>query len=203
MAHSAAEETVHQLPHLPVHLYQLNKAPDAYSNKMGCGAFTTAMALSCYDPVRFGKYDAASKLFDRMRKVPFFGGTFESQNAIMGRRYGFFARSYDSGTPADLAAAIDCAAPTIMLVRPGFLGIGLHDVLLVGYSVDALGRWLNFFVDNPAIESGSLQSPARPDYPGNEVYPVSFLSTWWTGCFTPFLGSSEAVAKWRDLTGRD
>jgi hypothetical protein len=139
MVHPAQEETVHKLPHAPVHLYQLNADPGAYSNKMGCGAFTTAMALSCYDPVRFGKYAAARRLFDRMRKVPFFGGTFEGQNAVMGRRYGFFARSYDNGTPADLAAAIDCGAPTIMLVRPGFLGIGLHDVLLVGYSVDALG----------------------------------------------------------------
>ena len=203
MTHPTTEEIIHKLPHDPVHLYQKNTAPGAYYNEKGCGAFSTAMALSFYDRERFGKYAAARMLFDQMLKVPFFGGTFEGQNASVGKRFGFFARAYDHGTPADLAAAIDCGAPTILLVRPGFLGIGQHDVLLVGYSVDAVGRWLNFFVDNPGIESDKLQSPPRPDYPGNEVYSVSFLSTWWTGCFTPFLGSFDAVAKWRELTGRN
>jgi hypothetical protein len=201
MTFSAGEETIHKLPHAPVHLYQLNSNPGAYSNKMGCGAFTTAMALSCYQPGRFGNYAAARAIFGQMRKVPFFGGTFERQNARIGRRHVYFSKPYDRGTPADLAAAIDCGAPTIMLVRPGFLGTGLHDVLLVGYSVDALGRWLNFFVDNPAIESDKLQSPGV-DYPGNEAYSVSYLSKWWTGCFTPFIGSPQALAKWRHLTGR-
>ncbi|MDQ3930297.1 MAG: hypothetical protein M3328_14280 [Chloroflexota bacterium] len=203
MVDATTQETIHNLPRLPVHLFQLNKDPGAYYNEKGCGAFTTAMALSFYQPARFGNYDAARKIFDRMLKVPFFGGTFESQNAVIGQRHGFFARNYDHGTPAELAAAIDCGAPTIMLVRPGFLGIGQHDVLLVGYSVDSSGRLLNFFVDNPEIESDKLQLPPRPEYPGNEVYSVPFLSTWWTGCFTPFLGSPAAVARWRELTHRD
>jgi hypothetical protein len=199
---SPAGETIHRLPRDPVHLYQLNKAPGGYHNAMGCGAFTTAMALSCYNPTRFGTYTAARFIFHKMRKVPIFGGTFESQNAAIGRRYRFSAHPYDHGTPADLAAAIDCGAPTIMLVNPGFLGIGRHDVLLVGYSVDAEGRWLRFFVDNPAVESPTQPAPPGVSYPGNESYPVDSLPARWTGCFTPFFSSQDDHLKWRMLTGR-
>ena len=195
-------EIVHRLQRGPVHLFQLNKAPDAYYNEMGCGAFATAMALSCYDPDRFGTYAAARRIFDQMWKVPLFGGTFESQNAAMGRRHNFSTAPYDHGTVADLAAAIDAGAPTIMLVDPKCLGIGRHDVLLVGYSVDTEGRYLKLFVDNPAYESATLASPPGTNYPGNEIYPVDILPHKWTRCFTPFFASAAAFARWRAATGR-
>lgn len=200
---SGPGEIVHRLPHDPKHLFQLNEDPGAYYNKMGCGAFTTAMALSCYDRDRFGTYAAARRIFAQMWKVPLFGGTFESQNAAMGRRYGFFTAPYDRGTVADLAAAIDAGAPTIMLVDPQwFFGIGRHDVLLVGYSIDTQGRYLNLFVDNPAYQSASIASPPGTNYPGNEVYPVDILPQKWTRCFTPFFASAAAFAQWRTTTGR-
>src|SRR5690242_6629106 len=75
------QEIVHRLPHDPVHLWQLSTDPGTYSNPLGCGAFSTSMGLSCYDATRFGNYDSARNIFDAMFKVPFFGGTFESQNA--------------------------------------------------------------------------------------------------------------------------
>jgi hypothetical protein len=201
-ASPATGEIIHRLPHPPVHLFQHNQAPGAYANKMGCGAFTTAMALSCYDPARFGNYAAARSIFDSMRKVPFFGGTFESQNASIGRRFKFATDNYDNGTHADLATAIDCGAPAILLVNPNFLGIGQHDVLLVGYSVDAQGRLVHFFVDNPGVESATQTAPPGLSYPGNEAYSVATLSTKWTRCFTPFFPSPDAYLKWRMLTNR-
>src|SRR5262249_23917730 len=156
--------------------------------------FTTAMALSYYDLPRFGTYAAAREIFDQMLKVPFLGGTFECQNAAIGRRFNFFAAPYDHGSVVDLSAAIDNAAPTIMLVNPGLVGIGQHDVLLVGYSVDQHGNYLNLFVKTPAIESATLAGPAGPAYPGNEIIPVGTLSAKWTGCFTPFFASADAYA---------
>lgn len=199
------DEIVHRLPRGPVHLYQLNRDPDAYYNEMGCGAFTTAMALSCYDPARFGTYATARHIFEKMWKVPLFGGTFESQNAAIGRRYNFSTAPYDHGTVADLAAAIDAGAPTIMLVDPRrywIFEIGRHDVLLVGYSVDSQGKFLKLFVDNPANPSATLTSPAGMDYPGNEIYPVDNLHQKWTGCFTPFFASADAFAQWRAIRRR-
>src|SRR4051812_36533964 len=98
-----ASEIVHRLPRDPVHLYQLNAAADGYDNPMGCGAFSTAMALSVYDPARFGSYDTARHFFGQMLKVPFFGGTFEHQNAALARRLGFVAQFQDHGSVADLA----------------------------------------------------------------------------------------------------
>src|SRR3954465_6489402 len=58
-----ANGQVTQLARLPVHLWQWNLAPGAYYNSMGCGAFVTAMALSVYEPERFGTYDAARLLY--------------------------------------------------------------------------------------------------------------------------------------------
>jgi hypothetical protein len=199
---STAGEVVHRLPGDPVHLYQLDKSPGAYYNTMGCGAFTTAMALSLHDRERFGTYDAARMIFEKMRKVPFFGGTFESQNAAIGQQFNVACDPYDRGTPADLAAAIDCGAPTILLINPNFLSIGRHDVLLVGYSVDAEGRYARFFVDNPAVESDTQQAPPGLLYPGNEAYSVAVLSKKWTRCFTPFFPTDDAYLKWLLFTGR-
>lgn len=198
----ATSEIIHRLPRAPLHLFQHNKAPHAYYNEKGCGAFSTAMALSCYDPARFGSYAAARIIFNKMLKVPFFGGTFEGQNAVIGRRYQFVAHAQDHGTPADLVAAIDCGAPTILLVNPGMFGIGTHDVLLVGYSVDPHGALLNLFVDNPGVESSTQVSPSGSPYPGNEVYPVASLAAKWTRCFTPFFTSPVVYAQWRALTYR-
>jgi hypothetical protein len=61
-----ATEIVRRLPRDPVHLWQLNQSPGTYNNAMGCGAFSTAMALSYYDPTRFGTYDAARRIVSRM-----------------------------------------------------------------------------------------------------------------------------------------
>ena len=199
---SVAGEVVHRLPGEHTHLYQHSKVPRTYYNPKGCGAFTTAMALSFYDWQRFGTYEAARMIFDKMAKVPFFGGTFENENSAIGRQFGFATDSYDRGTPADLAAAIDCGAPTILLINPNFLGIGQHDVLLVGYSVDAQGRYMHFFVDNPGVESPTQQSPPGLSYPGNEAYSVAVLSAKWTRCFTPFFSTEDAYLKWRMLTRR-
>ena len=203
MADTNVMGTVHRLPNVPVHLFQRDRNPDAYFNEKGCGAFTTAMALSHYNPARFGTPAAAREIFDQMLKVPIFGGTFEFQNARMAKHYGLFSKNYDHGTPADLAAAIDCGAPTIMLVNPGFLGIGEHDVLLVGYSVNSSGNWLRFFVDNPAVESAPSEATFPEHFPGNMSYSIPDLSEKWTRCFTPIFGSADAYAKWRALTGRD
>ncbi|HEY0071131.1 MAG TPA: hypothetical protein VGE04_14285 [Chloroflexia bacterium] len=219
MADTTAGETVHALPRLhaqsvelkqdpdavTAHLYQLNEKPGAYANKMGCGAFTTTMAISHYHPT-LGTYDTARTIFDKMIKVPHFGGTFECQNARMARQYGLLSKNYDHGTLADLQAAIDCGAPTILLVEPtGRLRIGQHDVLLVGYSLDASGKLFRFFVDNPMIESApSRESPVQAQkFPGNASYTVPELIKTWTNCFTPFFGSAEAYARWRALTGRN
>jgi hypothetical protein len=203
MADIVIEGTVRRLPNPPVHLYQLNRSPDAYYNEKGCGAFTTAMALSHYNPARFGTPNAAREIFDQMLKVPFVGGTFEFQNARLAKRYGLLSKNYDHGTPADLAAAIDCGAPTIMLVNPGRFGIGQHDVLLVGYSVNSSGNWLRFFVDNPAVESAPSEAALPQEFPGNASYSVPDLSEKWTRCFTPIFESADVYARWCALTGRD
>lgn len=193
------DETIHTLSRLPIHLYQLNAAEDAYSNRMGCGAFTTAMALSAYDPGKYGTYDVARFFFDRMLKVPIFGGTFESQNARIARLQGFMAHSYSGGTLRDLTAAVDAGAPTIMLIDPRHLGVGSHDVLLVGYSADGTGTPRSFFVDNPARPE-ALQ-PGTP-YPGNQTMPAAELTSRWTRVFTPIFSDDQQQAAWLGATGR-
>ncbi|MDQ3705636.1 MAG: hypothetical protein M3437_10525 [Chloroflexota bacterium] len=225
MADTHLGESVHRLPLLHVqskelkqdpdavvaHLYQLNESPGAYFNKMGCGAFTTTMAISHYHPT-LGTYNAARTIFGQMLKVPFFGGTFESQNARIARQYGLLAKAYSRGTINDLIAAIDCGAPTILLVQPRglfrigqfeVLPIGRHDVLLLGYSRDGSGKPLRFFTDNPAVEKAPSQESGEHEYPGNEAYTVPALLATWTRCFTPIFGSADAYARWRTLTGRD
>lgn len=193
---------IHQLPNLPIHLYQLNKNPKAYHNPMGCGAFTTSMALSCYNPARFGNYSAARYIFHKMVKVPFFGGTFESQNARIARHFRFTAHPQNRGTISDLTTAIDLGAPTILLINPGFLGIGRHDVLLVGYGTDSSGNPTSLFVNNPAIESDTQSSSGR-QLPGNETYPVATFSGKWTRCFTPIFPNSQLYAQWQSFTHRN
>lgn len=206
-----ATEIVRRLPHDPVHLWQLNHDPGTYSNAMGCGAFSTAMALSCYDPKRFGTYDAAHAIFDQMVKVPFFGGTFESQNSAIAKKYNIPSAAYSNGTPADVAAAIDRGAPTILLILPktvlsiaghDLLKVGQHDVLLVGYSVDGHGQYLNLFINNPWLPASDQPAPPGLSYPGNQTIPISAINTVWTGNFTPFFPSQQAWADWRHVTHR-
>ncbi|HKP54437.1 MAG TPA: papain-like cysteine protease family protein [Chloroflexia bacterium] len=199
---ATTDEIVHRLPRDPAHLYQRSQDPPNYNNPMGCGAFCTSMALSFYNPERYGNYGAPRAIFGEMVKVPFFGGTFEGQNASIAKKHGFFAAPFDHGKVTDLAAAIDHGAPTIMLVDPGRFGIGRHDVLLVGYSVDANGNYINLFTNNPEVQGATLESPLDEKYPGNYIIPVSTLPTKWTGCFTPFFSSAEAFASWRAQVGR-
>ncbi len=202
MADPSAGEVVHRLPRDPVHLFQLNTAPDTYNNPMGCGAFSTSMALSVYDPMRFGNYDTPRNLFSQMLKVPFFGGTFENQNGAMARRFGFLAHSYGYGTPADLAAAIDLGAPTVILINPNRLGIGQHDVLLVGYSVDVHGNFLRLFIDNPWEQAGTQPAPPGLSYPGNQAIAAADIPHKWTGVFTPIFASPDTESRWRAQTHR-
>jgi hypothetical protein len=197
-----SNQHVHRLPRDPVHLYQFNSDPAAYQNAMGCGAFCTAMGLSYYDPSRFGTYAAARTIFASMLHVPFFGGTFESQNAVMARKLGYFSQPFDHGSVADLTAAIDCGAPTVLLINPGFLGIGTHDVLLVGYGTDEWGGCICLFVNNPAIETASLGAPMGLSYPGNQIFATASLQTRWTRCFTPFFDSQATFDHWRTLRHR-
>lgn len=208
---AAPGEIVHRLPRDPVHLWQLNTDPRTYSNSMGCGAFSTAMALSCYQPDAFGNYDAARSIFSAMLKVPIFGGTFESQNAAIAHKYNFYSQAYDHGTVEDLAAAIDFGAPTIMLIHPktifriagiDLLRVGQHDVLLVGYSTDAQGSLLNLFINNPWVQEATQPAPPGLAYPGNQTLPVVHLSEDWTNCFTPFFASLNAWTQWRRATHR-
>ncbi len=202
MTDAPGGEVVHRLPHDPIHLYQYNAAAGAYENAMGCGAFSTAMALSVYDAAKYGSYDTARGFFQQMLKVPFFGGTFENQNSAIARRLGFLAYSYGYGTVADLAAAIDAGAPAIILVNPTTLGIGTHDVLLVGYSVNAQGLYLQLFVDNPAVESNNQPAPAGLSYPGNQTISLADLPHKWTGVFTPIFASAGADAQWKQRARR-
>lgn len=194
---SAGGEVVHRLPRDPVHLFQHTTAKGAYNNPMGCGAFSTAMALSVHDPARFGTAEAARALFDKMLKVPFFGGTFENQNSVAARRLGFPAYSYDYGTVADVAAAINHGAPVVFLINPNRLGIGQHDVVLVGYSTTAQGAYLRVFVDNPAVESAIQPAPPGVAYPGNQTFRVAELPQRWTGVFTPIFADAVRAAQWR------
>jgi len=187
---------VHRLPHDPIHLYQYNNDPQAYKNPMGCGAFCTTMALAYYDLDHFGTYAAARQIFDTMRHVPFLGGTFEGENARFARKQGLFTASFDFGTVDDLTAAIDNAAPTILLINPGPFRIGRHDVLLVGYSADDAGNCVDLFVNNPAIQSDAQSAPPGLSYPGNDTIPTGTLQGKWTGCFTPIFGSSETFKRW-------
>ncbi|HUS15343.1 MAG TPA: hypothetical protein VM536_10045 [Chloroflexia bacterium] len=198
MADNPTPEVVHRLPQQPVHLFQLNTSPEAYRNAMGCGAFSTSMALSVYDPETYGTYEMAREIFGQMLKVPVFGGTFENQNGTVARRLGFQADDYDYGTSDDLMAAIDLGAPVVILINPTkHLGIGTHDVLLVGYSVDASGACLRVFIDNPAVESGAQPAPAGLSYPGNQIIEVADLPHKWTGVFTPMFSMPEVWAQWR------
>lgn|GEM_PF-1550214 len=198
LAGHAAPDAVYRLP--AVHLWQHN--PATYHNDVGCGAFTTAMALSVYDPARYGSYQVAHTFFGRMLEVPIFGGTFEEENASIARAEGFLAAEYDRGTVVNLAAAIDVGAPVILLVDPlPILGVGRHDVLLVGYRLTA--GWVGeLFVDDPGIESAAQPAPRGPADPGNETLLVANLTGKWTGVFTPIFRDRAQQARWRELAGR-
>jgi hypothetical protein len=191
---------VYALPQLPVHLWQTNPARNAYRNPMGCGAFTTAMALSVYDRVHYGSYSAARRLFTQMVQVPVFGGTFEGQNAEQARQAGFTALPNDHGTVADLVAAVNLGAPVILLVDPGLLGIGRHDVLLVSYRVERNGRVQQLLVDD-TLRATSTRAVA-PAEPGNQAIAVADLPHKWTGVFTPIFASPDRAADWQRATGR-
>ena len=167
---------------------------------MACGAFTTTMALSVYDRARYGSYTSARRLFTQMAQVPVFGGTFEGQNAEQARQAGFIAIPNDQGTVADLVAAVNLGAPVILLVDPGVLGIGQHDVLLVGYRVGRHGRVQQLLVDDP-LRATSTRAVA-PAEPGNLAIAVADLPHKWTGVFTPIFASPARAADWQAQTGR-
>jgi hypothetical protein len=184
----------------PVHLWQYNSAPDAYANPQGCGAFSTAMALSVYDPTHYGTYATAHYLFTRMVQVPFFGGTFEHQNAVVAGQAGFIALNHDHGTVGDLVTAVNLGAPVILLLNPNFLGIGQHDVLLVGYRAGADGQVRDLLIDDPAQAAASR--PDAPAEPGNQVISLTDLPARWTGVFTAIFDSSAVASAWQAQAGR-
>jgi hypothetical protein len=197
----ALGETVRRLPRNPVHLFQNNQSATEYHNAMGCGAFSTAMALSVYNP-DYGTYEMAQSFFAQMLKVPFFGGTFENQDAAVARRLGFHADSYGMGTLTDLMTAIDLGAPAVILINPTHLGIGTHDVLLVGYSVDAEGTPLRLFIDNPAVESGAQKARPGQIYPGNQTIEAPDVDQKWTHVFSPIFADPAVYDRWRAQTRR-
>jgi len=200
-------EVVQTLPHDPVHLWQLTNNTTLYNNPMGCGAFSTAMALSVYQPAGFandGGYAIAHGIYDRMLQVPFSGGgTFELQNSMALQAHGLHAAMFLLGTFDQIAAAIDLGAPVIMLVNRVFLLIGQHDVVLVGYSRDAGGAPLHLFIDDPVIQTASQQAPAGLNYPGNDKIAAANLPGKWTGTFTPVFGDSAHFDEWRHIAKRN
>jgi len=203
-----AGEVVHRLPRDPIHLWQLNSSGGLYHHAMGCGAFSTAMAISAYRPADFISnrgYDIAHGIHDRMLKVPFSGGgTFELQNALALKAHGFQAAMFVFGTFEHLAAAIDLHAPVILLVEPVVLNIGRHDVLLVGYSRDAQGEPLHLFIDNPWLQAATQDGPGGLgglSYPGNSKITAAELHQKWTGTFTPVFPDSASFQEWRRRTG--
>src|SRR4051812_15464463 len=203
LGYSATERgRIVKLEREPVHLWQWNPAPGAYYSPMGCGAFTTAMALSIYAPARFGSYAAARALYAQMSQIPLLGGTFEEENAAAARREGFAATAFDHGTAADLMTAIDAGVPVILLVDPALFGLGRHDVLLVGYRVNRAGTLQDVFVDNPAIEGADGADPDSATAPGNQLITMADLRRTWTGVFTPIFRSAADEQGWRTLTQR-
>jgi hypothetical protein len=186
----------------PIHLWQWNPAPGAYYSPMGCGAFSVAMALSVYDPLGYGSYAAAHSLYDQMNRIPLIGGTLEGENAAAARRQGYAATTYYDGSLADLMTAIDRGAPVILGVHPLIFGIGLHDVLLVGYRVDRTGILRQIFVDNPAVSGTDLADPAFTGDLGNQVIAAHEMASTWTGAFTPVFRSETDAAGWRTLVNR-
>lgn len=115
------------------------------------------------------------------------------------------------GDPSDGAAAIARGAPTILLILPktilsiagvDLLKVGQHDVLLVGYSTDGRGKYLNLFINNPWLRDSGQPAPAGLAYPGNQTLPVATLDETWTGNFTPFLPTEAHWADWKKATHR-
>jgi hypothetical protein len=135
-----------------------------------------------------------------MLQVPIFGGTFESQNAVVARHAGYLALNRDHGTVAELVAVIDLGAPVILLLDPNWLGIGQHDVVLVGYRVGPDGQVWELLIDNPA--RAEAERAAAPGEPGNQGLAVDSLSRTWTGVFTPVFADPARAAAWQAATGR-
>lgn len=195
-------DRLYQVGSAPIHLWQWNPVPGAYYNPMGCGAFSVAMALSVYDPLTYGSYAAAHDLYDQMNHIPLLGGTLEDENATEARRQGYAATTYYDGSLDDLTTAIDRGAPVILGVHPLLFGVGLHNVLLVGYRVDRKGALRQLFVDNPALSGTVLDDPAFAGDPGNGVIEARDLAGQWTGAFTPVFRTETDAAGWRALVGR-
>jgi hypothetical protein len=191
-----------QVRWVPIHLWQWNPTPGANYSPMGCGAFSVPVALSVYDPLRLGSYAAAHTLYDQMNHIPLLGGTLEGENAAEARRQGYAAPTYYDGTTGDLLTAIDHGPPVILGVDPLLFGIGLHNVLLVGYRVDDQGVLRQLFVDNPALSSPDLEDTPFVAAPGNDVIDGRDLVSQWTGAFTPVFGDEAAAAGWRALVKR-
>jgi hypothetical protein len=99
-------------------------------------------------------------------------------------------------------AAIDRGAPVILGVHPLLFGIGLHNVLLVGYRVDRHGALRQMFVDNPAQSGTDLEDTPFAGAPGNEVIDARDLAGQWTGAFTPVFRSAADASGWRALVHR-
>lgn len=198
-------EVVHRLPDEPVHLWQLTNDTTLYNNPMGCGAFSSAMALSVYQPGGFvanGGYAIAHSLFARMLQVPISGGTFELEDSMALQAEGLQASMFLLGTFDQLAAAIDLGAPVILLVNRVFLLIGQHDVLMVGYSRDATGAPLHVFIDDPAIGAVDQEAPAGLSYPGNDKIAFADLASKWTGTFTPVFKDPGTFDQWKTNANR-
>jgi len=205
-------EQVYTLNPLPTHLWQLDHAAkvtvgdheqEAY-NDMGCGAFSTSIALSVFAPQR-ATLQAATSLYQRMRKVPFTRGTWEGENARLALEDGYVAANLSDGTPAELANLVKLNAPAVLNINPRrFLAVvqyGAHDVALAGYSSDAGGAVAKIFVLDPWRETGNGSVGGHEDYPGNRYFVTGpqegeQLSAIWTRTFTPIFRDAAQAREW-------
>ncbi len=207
-----ASEQIHALSPMPPHLWQLNPnvqvtiggLPKPANNNMGCGAYSTTMCVSAYDS-KYGSYQTAADFYARMAKVPFSRGTWEGENSTMARKLGFVSAQLHNGTPQELADLIAVNAPAVLNIDPQqilFIKYGAHDVPLVGYSEDGVGKLLKLFVLDPWIEGDSGSIGGHPEYPGNRYFaatdadPGEKLTAMWTGTFTPVFRDRDHAQQW-------
>ncbi len=204
-------EQVFAVSPLPTHLWQLDKQDtvnvkgmsEQAFNDMGCGAYSTAMAMSVHDP-KYGSEQAATDLYNRMSKVFFSRGTWEGENAKQAAQAGFVSAQLHNGTADELADLIRVNAAAVMNMEPGhilFVEYGAHDMTLVGCSTISSGAVQKIFVLDPWLPTGNGSVGGHPDYPGNRYFVTDDtygekLATMWTGTFTPIFKDADQARQW-------
>ncbi len=204
-------EQVHALDPMPPHLWQLDKAetvqskgaPESAYNDMGCGAYSTTVAMAYYDN-KFNSYQFATDLYAHMGKVIFSHGTWEGENARQAQNNGFVSAQLHNGTAAELADLIRVNAPAVLNIDPHtilMVTYGAHDITLVGFSGASDGTPLKIFALDPWLQPDSGSIANHPDYPGNRYFVANNasgdkLSALWTGIYTPIFKSAAHARAW-------